>query len=138
MTRWRGSLLVEGRLFESRRSGLMISILRYRQSLEKLENDKLVNVFLDGRRPLSVFSWPSLCHCHRISIILLRNSQWPIGLLLTRQRIPVYATDALQEGLGRAFSFHTRRTCTAPRLALVPQALHAAACVVLPLTALQG
>ena len=49
----------------------------------------------------------------------------------------VYATNPFLEGARPRFFFHTR-TCTAPRLAQLPQALHAAACVVLPLTALRG
>ena len=49
---------------------------------------------------------PSSLGSHTVNYIsvLLRNSQLAFGLL-TRQRIRVYATNALLEGLGRAFSF---------------------------------
>ena len=78
-----------------------------------LGNPKLVKVVFDGLRP------PSVLLAFTLSLHQQSSAQLAIDLL-TRQRIPVYATNALQEGLGRAFFFYTRRTCTAPRLALVP------------------
>lgn len=86
------------------------------------------------------YQWPQttlltslwLFRCHNISTCLARLEDG----VHQRQANCVYATIALSPRLFSS-SFRTRRTCTARWLALVQQALHAAAWVILPLQVLQ-